>query len=255
MSVLDAAVAESGPSHVFGLFSGGHDSLCSTALAARHPRFSGAVHINTGIGIEETREFVRDTCKRQGWPLIEMHPDGKTYEELVLEKGFPGGSKAHSTHYYWLKQRQIRRLVREHKTSPGDRIGLVTGIRLSESVRRLGAGISVPVRRQGAQLWVNPILDWTASDCNKFIEAEGLARNQVCDLLHRSGECLCGALAQRGEIREIERWYPDTAARIHSLEARVTAIGHLEDVWAGRLRVSRQQMRLPLCVSCEGALL
>lgn len=253
MSVLDAAVAEHNPSHVFGLFSGGHDSLCATALAAKHPRFKAAVHINTGIGIEDTRDFVRETCKSQGWPLIELHPDGKTYRELVIEKGMPAGPKAHNTMYYWLKQRQIRRLVREHKQGPTDRIALVTGIRKSESTRRKMAVMSVPIYREWATLWVNPILTWTGADCNDFIEAEGLARNRVVDLLHRSGECLCGAMAVQAELRDIQAWFPKVAAEIRGYEALAREQGHIEDAWARPLRkISRDQLRfdMPLCTSC-----
>lgn len=251
-SVLDAAIVEHEPSHVFALFSGGHDSLASTALAAQLPMFTAAVHINTGVGIEATRDFVRETCERQGWPLIEMHPDAKTYEQLVREKGMPGGPKAHN---YWLKQRQVRRLVAQHKTGRHDRIALVTGIRVEESSRRMAAVMSVPTHRIGAQLWVNPILRWTALDCGRWIESQGLPRNQVVDLLHRSGECLCGALAHHSEIKEIERWYPEEAATLHRYEQIAREQGHPEDVWAGRLRagISRQQLRLelPLCQSCE----
>jgi 3'-phosphoadenosine 5'-phosphosulfate sulfotransferase (PAPS reductase)/FAD synthetase len=253
VSVLDDAVTEHRSSHVFALFSGGHDSLCSTALAADHPAFTAAVHINTGIGIPETRDFVRETCRVQGWPLIEMHPDAKTYRDLVREKGMPGGPKAHNTTYYWLKQRQVRRLVREHKQHPKDRIALVTGIRLSESARRMGAGLSVHVRRSGAQVWVNPILEWRKADCHDFMDARELPRNPVVDLLHRSGECLCGALAHYSEIREIELWYPAAAAEIHACERLAASFGHLEDLWAGRLTVNRHQQRmsLELCSSCE----
>jgi 3'-phosphoadenosine 5'-phosphosulfate sulfotransferase (PAPS reductase)/FAD synthetase len=47
------------------LFSGGNDS---TVLAhmMRH-RAQYAIHANTTIGIEATRQFVRDTCA--GWEL------------------------------------------------------------------------------------------------------------------------------------------------------------------------------------------
>lgn len=80
-SVLDAAVEEHAPSHVFALFSGGHDSLCSTALAAKHSAFTAAVHINTGIGIPETREFVRSTCEERGvfghWWVLEKSLSGE----------------------------------------------------------------------------------------------------------------------------------------------------------------------------------
>jgi 3'-phosphoadenosine 5'-phosphosulfate sulfotransferase (PAPS reductase)/FAD synthetase len=251
--IITAAVEKHEPSHVFALFSGGHDSLTSTALAALHHSFTAVVHINTGVGIEETREFVRETCKSRNWPLIEMHPDAKTYRDLVAEKGMPGGPKAHNTTYYWLKQRQVRRLVREHKTSPGDRIGLVTGIRASESERRMQGALAVPIRREGAQLWISPILDWSAVECGRLIASLGLKRNRVVDLLHRSGECLCGALAHRSEIAEIERWFPHEAMDLHAYEQIARDNGHLEDVWAGRLTVNRQQMRmdLPLCVGCE----
>lgn len=253
--MIGAAVREHQPSHVFALFSGGHDSLCSTAVAAMHPAFTAAVHINTGIGIPDTRQFVRDTCRDRGWPLIELCPDGKTYRDLVIEKGMPGGPKAHNTTYYWLKQRQVRRLVREHKQGRHGRIVLVTGIRTSESERRMAAVMSVPVHRVGAQVWMNPILDWTAADCNQFIETEGLARNPVVDLLHRSGECLCGALAHRSEFADIQGWFPDVATEIQGYEQLAREHGHLEDVWAGRLTVNRQQLRIdhPLCSSCEAA--
>ena len=78
-------IREAEANSIYGMFSGGHDSLCAAALASLHPLFAGAIHINTGIGIEETREFVRDTCERHFWPLHEIHaPEGK-YEQMVLE--------------------------------------------------------------------------------------------------------------------------------------------------------------------------
>lgn len=254
LHVVEEAYAEYQPSHVFALFSGGHDSLCATAIAARHPAFSGAAHMNTGVGIEATREFVRSTCAEREWPLLEYHPDGKTYRELVIEKGMPNGPKSHNTMYFWLKQRQVRRLVREHKTHRHDRVMLVTGIRTDESTRRMAAALSVPVRREGCQLWVNPILDWSKSDCHDLMDEDGLVRNQVVDLLHRSGECLCGSLANRlVEMPEIERWYPETAAELRRYEELAREHGHLEDVWARRLpaKINRMQTRLELCSSCD----
>jgi 3'-phosphoadenosine 5'-phosphosulfate sulfotransferase (PAPS reductase)/FAD synthetase len=251
---LDGFLSTLPDAPVFGLFSGGHDSLTSTSIAAQHPRFTAAVHINTGIGIEETRQFVRDTCKREGWPLIEMFPDGKTYEDLIMEKGFPGGPKSHNSMYYYLKQRQVNRLVREHKRGYWGRVVLVTGIRVEESARRTKAAIAVPALRKGAQVWVNPILDWSGVDCSRHIDAEGLQRNEVVDLLHRSGECLCGALANKKEIKEIELWFPKAAARIHELEDVARERG-LPCVWADRSPRTKKktidQAALAMCVQCE----
>jgi 3'-phosphoadenosine 5'-phosphosulfate sulfotransferase (PAPS reductase)/FAD synthetase len=250
--MIDAAVREYDPAAVFGLFSGGHDSLTSTAIAAQHADFTAAVHINTGIGIEETREFVRETCKEQGWPLIELHSEHQ-YEDLVLTRGgFPSGPKSHSSMYWFLKQKPLDALIRQTKRRRGDNVVLVTGIRVQESVRRMGAGISVPIRRDDhCRVWVNPILDWSAADCLDFMEREGLRRNPVVDLLHRSGECLCGALAREEEIHEIDLWFPEAGRRIHALEERARACGLKNTRWASRKAWgAAEQMTLEMCSSC-----
>lgn len=254
---IEGALVRENPSQMFALFSGGHDSLCSTALAAEHPRFTGVVHINTGIGIEETREFVRDTCEQMGWSLFEVKTEA-VYEDLVLGRGgFPSGPQSHNSMLWHLKQKPLRAFLQERKQHHADRIALVSGIRKAESVRRMGANISVPVYRWRIQLWLNPILDWTKLDCNRFIEERELPRNEVSDLLHRSGECLCGALARREELLEIERWYPEVAHRIRDLEKRAKDAGLDDHFWAMRSPVSADQIEMteptgePLCMSCE----
>lgn len=253
MDLITEAVEKWDPAAVFALFSGGHDSLTSTAIAAGHPAFTAAVHINTGIGIEQTREFVRDTCKQQGWPLIELHSDS-SYEDLVLQRGgFPSGPKSHSSMYWYLKQKPLDALLRSTKRFRGDHVALVTGIRVQESVRRMGAGISVPIRRDDhCRVWINPILEWSASQCGQYIADHGLRRNEVVDTLHRSGECLCGALAREDEIHEIDHWYPEVADRIHALEERARACGLKATKWASRKAWgAAEQISLPMCASCE----
>ena len=86
--ILAEAIERYRPVKVFGLFSGGHDSLCACHLASTQPRFDGCVHVNTGIGIEETREFVCATCRDHGWPLIEFHPP-VSYDQIVLRWELP----------------------------------------------------------------------------------------------------------------------------------------------------------------------
>lgn len=65
----------------------------------------------------------------------------------------------------------------------------------------------------------------TAIDCSEYMERHQIPRNPVKDLIHMSGECLCGAFAHKGELAEIELWYPDTAAEIRRIEARVREAG------------------------------
>jgi 3'-phosphoadenosine 5'-phosphosulfate sulfotransferase (PAPS reductase)/FAD synthetase len=250
-AILDQVIAEHQPSHMFALFSGGHDSLVSTHLTAQHPRFSAVVHINTGIGIEETREFVRRTCERHGWPLLEYRAREGLYEERCLKWGMPGGPKHHEIMYHLLKGDQIQRLIRDHKRGRRDRIALVTGVRHSESARRMRLH-PTPVRQVGARVWVNPILKWTGIDVSRYVDEHGLERNPVVDKLHRSGECLCGALSDPAELDWIAFWYPDVAARIRNLERQCYERG-LPYRW-GATRVAApdpRQPMLPLCHSCQ----
>jgi len=67
--ILERAFDEHNPVAAFALFSGGHDSLVSTHHAMQDDRVDAVVHVNTGIGIPETRQFVHDTCDRFGWTL------------------------------------------------------------------------------------------------------------------------------------------------------------------------------------------
>lgn len=62
------------------LFSGGDDS---TVLAhmLRHSA-THAAHINTGIGIEQTRQFVRDTCAQWRLPLLEGWGAERAYQQM-----------------------------------------------------------------------------------------------------------------------------------------------------------------------------
>lgn len=257
---MTAVFDEAGVDQLYALFSGGHDSLCATSLASQHRLFAGVVHINTGIGIEETRMFVRDTCVRQGWPLTEVRAPEGLYEELVLKRGgFPWGIASHNSMLWHLKQKPMRQWL---KTLTG-KTGLVTGIRRQESIRRMGAGISEPIRvdvRDKRHIWISPLLDWSRLDCNQHINSAGLHRNPVVDLLHRSGECLCGALASQEEIRELRDWFPDAAKRINQLEAKCEQRGIVASVWAGRearnlhpdqMRIFPKTELMPLCISCE----
>jgi len=204
---------------------------------------------------------VRDTCEKQGWPLFEEHAGRIRYEQLVLERGgFPYGSRSHNSMLFYLKQQPMRRWF----ATVNGRVGLVTGIRKQESVRRMGAGISVPIRyrqeKEPRQVWISPILEWSKVDCNRHMTEKDLSRNRVVDILHRSGECLCGALARSGEIHELAQWFPEEARRINRLEKECEKRGIASSVWASReargLSEGQEQLfskadLAPLCFSCE----
>jgi 3'-phosphoadenosine 5'-phosphosulfate sulfotransferase (PAPS reductase)/FAD synthetase len=166
----------------------------------------------------------------------------------VLKYGFPGPG-AHSLPYRWLKELQVDRLVSDYKKKWNDRIMLITGVRLAESNRRMGN--VVEVKRDGCQLWVSPILDWTKDDLREYRRAHNVPESEVAALLHMSGECLCGAFAHKDEIKDLHAFYPETAHRIHKLEREVEAAGQARCVWGtGKVRKSKGGI---LCVGCEAA--
>lgn len=256
-AILDRAAVNHKPVEFFALFSGGHDSLTAAAIAFKWAKYRGvkmtAAHIDTTIGIPETREFVEQTCEEQGWPLRVERGD-RDYESLVTEYGFPGPGQ-HGLMYQRLKERGLRKLVRESKTEWQDRVMFVTGIRKQESTRRMAH--QYEEQRDGATVWAAPIYKFSAVECARFIRSQGLKRNPVKDKIEMSGECLCGAFAHPGEMKDLELWFPETAQRIHDLEARVQERGLRADRWGhgGKLlNVHRDQMKMdvgPLCQSCE----
>ncbi|MCH8476355.1 MAG: phosphoadenosine phosphosulfate reductase family protein [Wenzhouxiangella sp.] len=202
------------PTKVFCLFSGGHDSLAVTHWGLESMGADGAAHVNTGIGVRQTREFVRDVCKDYSWPLYEYQAGAK-YEDIIREHGFPGPS-SHRYMYVLLKERGIEALLRDHKTKRSDRIMLVTGVRAQESIRRMGT--TEPVKKHKARIWVAPFIDFEKKHVNAYLNMVGAPRNPVVDHLHMSGECLCGAFAHKGELAQLEFFYPEAAEEIYRLE-------------------------------------
>jgi len=248
MNIIDEAAEQHGFTKLFALFSGGHDSLCATHVAAQHPLFKGVVHINTGIGIEQTRDFVRDTCKRQHWPLFEYHPP-VPYEEIVVEYGFPGPAM-HNLIYNRLKERCLRQLTRENKEHRLEAIALASGVRSEESTRRMRH--VERIQKDGSRIYCAVIHDWTKKKCNDYILEHKLERNQVVDLIHMSGECLCGAFAHPGEREELRLWFPDVVDEIERIE-KLVAKTEKPCVWGQRptkIAGQTEMEFMPLCVGC-----
>ena len=48
--------------------------------------------------------------------------------------------------------------------------------------------------------------------------------NGVTDLVHMSGECLCGSFAKAGEREELSFWFPEVAHRFNELESLVAQV-------------------------------
>jgi len=232
------------------LFSGGSDSTVLAYLMRHHA--SHAIHANTGIGIESTRQFVRDTCKEWGLPLIEPKAEGNdTYRALVLDQGFPGPGH-HFKMYQRLKERQLRKAKKQllDGAERGSRVVFIAGRRRAESKRRAG----IPLHeREGSVIWVSPLAMWTKLDLNTYRDMHPDMPGP-CDasaLIHMSGECLCGAFAHPGELDEIGEWFPEVKAEIEALEREVKAAGWPEPWcrWGHGQGKASEAGRL--CSSCD----
>lgn len=247
MAILDQAVAENDPVAMVGLFSGGHDSYCSTHVASQHERFSGAGSFDTTIGIQQTIDWRRERCVEHQWRQWE-YVAPVSYRDIVLQNGFPGPG-GHLYMYTRLKERCLDQMMRDIQPKRGARVLLVTGVRLSESKRRMGH--VKPIARKGGRVWVAPILNWTDDDKAEYMAHHHLSRNPVVDTLCMSGECLCGAFASPGEIAVIGAAFPEMAATIREIELEARTRG-VHSVWGTRPPGSRKKASNSgdMCFSC-----
>lgn len=206
------------------LWSGGNDS--NTLAHVMRPLLTHAVMANTGIGIEQTRQFVRDQAAAWGLPLIEKSPP-TSYEELVIERGFPGPAM-HYKMWQRLKERCFDAARHDLGIANSTKRAAVfiAGRRRAESERREDAPID---QSDGSVIWCSPLIMWTKLDILTYRSMHpDVPRNEVSDLIHMSGECLCGAFAHPGELDEVGAWFPAMKQEIRDLEAKVRAAGHGE---------------------------
>lgn len=247
IELIKRAIAEHDPVAIYALFSGGDDSIVSTHLSMGIAEM--AVHIDTTIFVRQNREHALAVIKRFEWAHRIIRPD-TTYRDLVLKFGFPGPA-AHYLPYRLLKERAIRKLVREAKRKTGDRVMLITGARRSESARRMG--YVEPIVRVGGQVWVAPLYDWSTAERDSYIEENDLSRNPVKPFLHISGDCLCGAFGKRYEFNEIKLWFPESASEIEKLQEEAKTAG-VHCKWGTRPpkdTLTRELPFMPLCIGCE----
>lgn len=206
------------PVYMSAGLSGGNDSLAATYIASLSRGFKSAFHIDTGVGLRATEEFVVEVAGKMGWPLevyaalenkrADGTPDPQDYFKLVKERGFPGPAH-HFKMYQRLKQRQIERWCRAHKKwRSREVLMLVSGRRSQESARR-GRTVVGDVEGEGRIVWANPLHDFSKLDCRRILDHAGIPESPVYKFIHKSGECLCGAFGSPEELQETKLFFPD----------------------------------------------
>jgi len=247
----------------FALFSGGNDSVASTHKAYEEHPIEYTVYLDTNSGLPENKEHVKDVCERFGWDLL-IAQSPVTLKEFATGTdsrqalGFPGPG-IHTWAYQYFKERQLRAIATHTDVEPH----FYAGVRTHESDRRMN---NVDGKRDQAErwVWVNPIWDWRDSRVDDYRDEHDLPTNPVAEKIGRSGDCYCGAFANRdSELVELEAHYPEHAEWLKDLEADVQEeIGTDEDYcyWGfgdmstkelRALMAENDDAQMPLCSSCD----
>lgn len=268
-AIVAKAKAEHSPIATFCLFSGGGDSQ---ALALRcRDAYDALVFIDTGTAIPGVVEHVRAFAARIGKPLREMreHEDDpfQAFRNLVLglgedrcradwrPMGFPGPGQ-HGRAYNLLKERQIERLLRETKIGHHRyaKVLFLTGVRRAESTRRAKRA---SITKKRGMIYANPLIDWGNAQTRLYREHARAGVSEVAALMHRSGECNCGAFASAADERAmIKSLWPGWWSRMEALEAEAEAAGIRWCRWGGydvdgNRAGGDAEPAGELCTSCE----
>lgn len=254
--LIERVKADERPVATVALFSGGNDS---TVLAHRcQEHYSHLAFIDTGTAVPGVRDFVDMFALWIGKPLIVLEA-GDKYRRMVLglgdqarpgvePLGFPGPAQ-HNRAYNQLKERQLRQLRARFQEGHrrGARVLMLTGVRRGESQRR---SKRMPVTSHGAIRFANPLIDWTNADMRAYRAEHRLPQSDVAALIHRSGECNCGAFAAPGERAMLAslwpEWFEET---IGSLEREAQARGIAACRWGERPGQAVEGGAL--CTDCE----
>ena len=248
----------------FALFSGGNDSVVSTHYAMQNYDIDYVVYLDTNSGLQENIDHVKDVCQSYKWPLL-IAESPMTLKEFALGSdtrqalGFPGPG-VHSWAYQYFKERQLGLIATQTDEKPT----FYTGVRSHESERRMQNVGDGERKETDRWIWMRPINDWRDSAVDKYREDHDLPTNPVAEKIGRSGDCYCGAYANRNtELVELERHYPKHADWIKDLEQEVQdelgtdketsywGFGGMSETELRAKIASDDMNQMSLCSSCD----
>ena len=223
----------------YAMTSGGKDSITLTNWLAESGKLKQVVHIDTGVGLRMTTDFVRDYCQEMGWNLEIITPRvSKIYASFVLEYGFPGPA-GHKYIMGYLKLSAMRDFALSVNKNNHC---LVSGIRKFESARRTG-NFPEPIHVNGSLWFVCPFFYRSNESIYRDYLSHGLRKSPAYDHgLGTSGECMCGSFATFDEKMLIKKLDPHLADYIEWLEDGVqrfgTDIAKKRPKWGGNVKMS-----------------
>jgi 3'-phosphoadenosine 5'-phosphosulfate sulfotransferase (PAPS reductase)/FAD synthetase len=204
-------------------------------------RRSGGAYRTMVLGDELwwRRYRIRAARERRPFSIEQMIAEDRRAGRVSSERygqapyGFPGKGQ-HGKAYSRLKERRIEELLRQTKEGQPRTatVLFLSGVRRSESRRRARRE---PMAERGSAKFCSPLIDWTTEETVAYRSRFDLAQSDVAALLHRSGECNCGAFARVAEEAQLMRtfwpgWWAETIER---LEAEAEALGIRWCRWGG----------------------
>ncbi len=216
-------------------FSGGRDSMCLLGLARDAGVTNYVVaYMATGLEFKGVVQFVKETCKKMGVPLIISNPSmhkGNIFKRIEQFQQFPGLIAT------WccrdLKLRPQKKLL--EKLYGRGTFYKLEGIRRWESIRRkfiYKDAAQVGVREDGEQkgsFEVFPILNWTDDDVTNYLELKGLPTSSLYRKFGVSGCSFC-PFFQTDIYYEVLKQLPGHYDRFIAMEEKLgqpSVIGHI----------------------------
>jgi len=210
--IMDGAIEKYELDSLYVLLSGGKDSVCvADFIAKNYPKqFKGVVFTNTGLGSQETRQFVIRYCKEKNWPLhmTWANKEHDRFINVIQKYGFAGpgnhgmwmGFLKYHTWYYFLK----------NKLNSGEKAAYISGVRKKESVQRekIKKYSKTPVDVDGRSIFIKPFLYKNGTQLWEYFNEHDMKKSPVYEWLNKSGECYCGAHASDFELKLLELYDP-----------------------------------------------
>lgn len=212
--------------HVFGLASGGTDSLLAIDAYNRYherhdlPAIDAVVHTNTGTTLPQTQETVYEFCADQGLPFMEVRNQDPKWmlAPRMLEHGWCT-ERTHPTEFIYRKKYTWDRV---YSSFPG-RILFISGGRVAESDRRAAnlGDSAVDIGETGDRMprlsWVAPAHGVLDSEKEVYIEEYGIPETIAYDWVGYSGDCIACAFDNPQVLNEVRVLCPELAYALESL--------------------------------------
>ena len=262
----------------FGIFdcflSGGRDSALTCYVAYKVARALSKkfrlVHIDTGIALQETRDYVERYAEWLGADLIVVRTP-YDYFELVKKFGYPS---VLNNRWCWrlLKQEPLYQFRISELREREDNALWVLGIRSNESLFRLETYGKLRNTLTRAKIKGLPVVEWlpilhlTSNQVDFLLRKFAIPENPVWRKIGISGECLCLAGTSKKVLEALFMNYPDVAEKFYkfdkSLVPRHTNSLIPLGLWGEKKRLyefieevrnKKRQSTLLEYMSCQGA--